>query len=119
VHAILAGPTLNSESRHPVLVTQIGTIVSGNVAPGIFAVPAYGIELGFRSPFEEQRTSARDDESICIGFMTYRSAKPRPKNRLMPLTAIDKTMRIIPSAKAKLRSPLLVSSAIAVVMVRV
>ena len=49
-----------------------------------------------------------------LGFVRLRATE-----KLTALTSIDKTIKIIPSASAKLRSPLLVSSAIAVVIVRV
>jgi len=49
----------------------------------------------------------------------HKTQGARPINRLVPLTIIDRVMRMIPSAGAKLKSPLLVSSAIAVVIVRV
>ena len=49
--------------------------------------------------------------------LTIISARPKPK--LTALTAIDSTIKIMPSASARLRLPLLVSKTIAVVMVRV
>ena len=52
------------------------------------------------------------------GFF-HRPTKARPTRKLSALTAIDRTIRMTPKARAKLKSPLLVSSAIAVVMVRV
>ena len=51
--------------------------------------------------------------------LVQRAVKARPNTRLNALTAIDRVMRISPKARAKLNSPLLVSKAIAVVMVRV
>ena len=48
-----------------------------------------------------------------------RMVKVRPTRSVDVLTIIERTIRMIPRASAKLRSPLLVSSAIAVVIVRV
>src|ERR1051325_1493936 len=53
------------------------------------------------------------------GNARQRCARARPKNKLTALTLVDSKMRMMPSASARLRSPLLVSSAIAVVIVRV